>query len=137
MSKIIVLGSCFMKKLLGIIALGLLLSGNAYSHEDLTQNPPHKAHEPYKCKLDQDRTAMERFMCKAQAKNHRLCRLDQICILRKVEKLEAGASSTKLIHENYKLVLDNQQLREVLIYSEKEKKKLKKENKELKEKLDN
>ena len=77
-----------MKKLLGIIVLGLLLSGSAYSHEDLTQNPPHKAHEPYKCKLDQDRTAMERFMCKASAKNHRLCKLDSICALRKIEELE-------------------------------------------------
>ena len=77
-----------MKNILGIIALGLLLSGSAYSHEDLTQNPPHKAHEPYKCKLDQDRTATERFWCKAQAKNHRMCRLDGICALRKIEELE-------------------------------------------------
>ena len=88
-----------MKKLLGIIVLGLLLSGSAYSHEVLVDDKMVE-HEPIKCKLPEDRNMLEKQFCEMQAKNHRMCKLDEICALIKIEELE-------------------------------------KENKELKEKLDN
>tara|TARA_B110000238_G_scaffold148965_1_gene160672 strand:+ start:159 stop:425 length:267 start_codon:yes stop_codon:yes gene_type:complete len=88
-----------MKKILGIMVLGLLLSGNAYSHEVVVDEKMVE-HEPYKCKLPEDRNYMEKQFCKMQAEQHRMCKLDEICALIKIEELE-------------------------------------KENKELKEKLDN
>ena len=88
-----------MKKLLGILVLGLLLSGNAYSHEVVVDDKMVE-HEPYKCKLPEDRNYMEKQFCKMQAEQHGMCKLDEICALIKIEELE-------------------------------------KENKELKEKLDN
>ena len=88
-----------MKKILGIMVLGLLLSGNAYSHEKVVDDKIVE-HEPIKCKLPEERNQIEKQFCKMQAKQHRLCRLDEHCALIKIEELE-------------------------------------KENKELKEKLDN
>ena len=79
-----------MKKILGIVVLGLLFSGNAYAHEK-----DGKAHEPYICKLEQDRSAFERTFCKQQANNHRMCKLDEICALIRIEVLEKELKELK------------------------------------------
>ncbi len=79
-----------MKKILGILALGLFYSGIAYAHEINGE-----AHEPIKCILEQDRTPMEKQFCKYQAKQHRLCKLDQHCAMIKIEELEKEIKKLK------------------------------------------
>ena len=79
-----------MKKILGIVALGLFYSGIAYAHEINGE-----AHEPIKCILEQNRNALEKQWCKQQAKQHRLCKLDQYCAIIKIEELEKEIKKLK------------------------------------------
>ena len=78
-----------MKKLLGIVILGLLLflqNSNVDAHEDLEIN--HNAHEPITCLLEKDRKPQQKWWCKTQARIHRLCKIEQHCAILKVEELE-------------------------------------------------
>ena len=70
--------------------LGLLLSGNVNAQEI-----DGKAHELYKCKLSEDRTYMEKQFCKMQAKQYRLCKLDEQCALIKIEALKKEIEELK------------------------------------------
>ena len=79
-----------MKKLLGIVVLGLLYSGIAYAHEINGEE-----HEPIKCILEQDRSYMQKQWCKSQAEQHRLCKLDRHCAIIKIEELEKEMKKLK------------------------------------------
>ena len=79
-----------MKKILVIVALGLFYSGVAYAHEINGET-----HEPIRCILEQDRSYTEKQFCKLQAKQHRLCILDQHCAMIKIEELEKEIKKLK------------------------------------------
>ena len=70
-----------MKKLLGIVVLGLLLSGNAYSHKS-------EIHEPIVCIPESERTYTQKQWDKQMRYMHRLSKNDQACLILKVEELE-------------------------------------------------
>ena len=98
-----------MKKLLGIVVLGLLLSIKAYAHEG--------THEPLVCIPESERTEGQKKSAKMSSFMHRLGKLQADCLIIKVEKLEfeliklrAEASSTAHQHRIYKLILDNKNL---------------------------
>jgi hypothetical protein len=87
-----------MKKFLGIIILGLLLSGNAYTHEG--------EHDPLVCVPESERTLNQRQWSKFLIKNmHKLSKLDQDCLILKVEELEK---------ENEELEKENKELKDKL-----------------------
>ena len=78
-----------MKKLLGTVVLGSLLflqTSNVNTHENLEIY--HNAHEPITCKLDSERTLVEKTICRDKIKRHQLCKLDQYCAILKIEQLE-------------------------------------------------
>jgi len=87
-----------MKKLLGIVVLGLLLSGNAYSHKS-------EIHETIVCIPESERTAAQRQSEKVPRFFHRLGKLDQDCLILKVEELEK---------ENEELEKENKELKDKL-----------------------
>ena len=104
-----------MKKLLGIVVLGLLLSGNLYAHEG--------THEPLVCIPESERTEAQKQSVKMSNFMHRLGKLQQDCLILKVEELEK--KNKEFEKENKELEKENKEL-------EKENKELEKENKELK-----
>ena len=69
-----------MKKLLGIVVLGLLLGGKAYTHEG--------EHKPLVCIPESERTAAQKQMSKFYSGMHRLSKLDVDCLILRVEELE-------------------------------------------------
>ena len=88
-----------MKKLLGIVVLGFLLSGNAYSHES-------EIHEPIVCIPESERTEAQKKSAKMSKDFfHRLGKLDQDCLILKVEELEK---------ENEELEKENKELKDKL-----------------------
>ena len=70
-----------MKKLLGIVVLGLSLSGKAYAHET-------EEHKPIVCIPESERTAAQKQMSKFYSRMHRLSKLDVDCLILRVEELE-------------------------------------------------
>ena len=70
-----------MKKLLGILVLGLLLGGKAYTHEA-------EEHKPIVCIPESERTAAQKQMSKFYSGMHRLSKLDVDCLILRVEELE-------------------------------------------------
>ena len=76
-----------MKKLLGIIVLGLLLSGNLYAHEG--------THEPLICIPESERTEAQKQSVKMSNFMHRLGKLQQDCLILKVEELEKKTRNLK------------------------------------------
>lgn len=72
------------------MALSLFYSGIVYAHEINGE-----AHEPIKCILEQDRNEVERYLCKAAAKEHRLCKQDEHCAMIKIEELEKEIKEIK------------------------------------------
>ena len=87
-----------MKKLLAILVLGLLLSGNAYTHEGV--------HKPLVCIPESERTEAQKKSAKMSKHFfHRLGKLDQDCLILKVEELEK---------ENEELEKENKELKDKL-----------------------
>ena len=84
-----------MKKFLGILVLGLLLSGKAYTHEG--------EHKPLVCIPESERTSAQLKQDELQQYFHRLSKLQQDCLLVRVEELENESRIKKLNNENYKL----------------------------------
>ena len=89
-----------MKKLLWIVVLGLLLSGNAYSHKS------SEIHKPIVCIPESERTEAQKKSAKMLKDFfHKLGKLDQDCLILKVEELEK---------ENEELEKENKELKDKL-----------------------
>ena len=68
-----------MKKFLGIVVLGLLLSGKAYTHEG--------EHKPLVCIPESERTSAQLKQDELQQYFHRLSKLQQDCLMLQVKEL--------------------------------------------------
>ena len=87
-----------MKKAIAILVLGLLLSGNAYAHKA-------KNHKPLVCIPESERTTKELNQDKMSSRFHRLSKLQQACLLLRIEELEK---------ENEELEKENKELKDKL-----------------------
>ena len=60
---------------------------NAYSHKKNVDGKMVE-HEPITCKLPEERNDLEKYFCKMQLKQHRLCKLEEHCAILEIEKLQ-------------------------------------------------
>jgi len=60
---------------------------NAYSHKKNVDGKMVE-HEPITCKLPEKRNNLEKYFCKMQLKQHRLCKLEEHCAILEIEKLQ-------------------------------------------------
>ena len=71
-----------------ILILTFIFSmNNAYSHKK-NVNGKMVEHEPITCKPPEKRNDLEKFFCKMQLKQHRLCKIEEHCAILELEKLQ-------------------------------------------------
>ena len=102
------------------MVLGLLLSGNAYTHEGV--------HKPLVCIPESERTEAQKKSIKMMHHFHRLHKIEQDCLILKIQESEEMDIRVGL----ERTIMDLEKKLQVL---EEKINKLEKENKELKDKL--
>ena len=107
------------------MVLGLLLSGNAYSHKS------SEIHKPIVCIPESERTEAQRQNDKFLIYMHRLSKRDQDCLILRLEELEELNETDRTWGLEHEII----NLRERLQALEEKINKLEEENKELKDKL--
>ena len=100
-NKIYLLSNILISFLTILILTFIFSMNNAYSHK-INVNGKLTEHEPPFCKLPEDRSWFEKMKCKNSTAQHKLCKLDAICAVIKIEKLEKAVKDleAKIINQD-------------------------------------
>ncbi len=76
-----------------LVSIIPLKNNMSFSHEDLSIL--HFKHDPITCKLESDRTRVEKTVCRDKLKRHQMCKLDEYCAILELEKLRTENEDLK------------------------------------------